>query len=369
MECALIDKRSDAASGKHFPGGTPKTHLKLSEGQTSLSAISNPISISFAELLSPEEISQLLETVEMLKKLVEANPDDDQSLEILKEAYWKIGDQAQGLAVTRQLADTYMKLGQYSAAMLEYEGILLHEPNSPEVVAILAELEGKLYQNKNTAAHSSIALDFGLVELEETADAPASPEVSAAKEDNAAQPPSLIATPATRLPTSPRNQAPVTLTHDGNDPLARFLVQHRLAAQDAVDSALKCVRDKNASLRANPDTQAISAGLLEEIINAGADADPLLARILDLTKFAYAPLEYYDIDRQIVKILPDNITLGRRILPFDIVSRTMMVAIDNPFDTPAKALVQQAVDYHIQWHLATPGVLRRILRDSYRLAG
>jgi len=324
------------------------------------SAIDTPLSISVAEHLTQEEREQILQTVEMLKGIIEETPDDDQSLEILKDAYWRLGQQAEGLAITRKLADAYLRQGQYSSAMLEYEGILLHEPDSAEVKALLAELEGKLHQGKSAAAKAPIALDFGIEEVVDPVP-PISPE--------AAGEPALIATVATRLPNAAKKALHPTLNQDPNEPLARFLIQHRLAPQDVVDAAMERVRSVNAEILATPDTQSVIAGLLEEIINAGIEAEPLLAAILDRTKFAYAPLNIYDIDRQIVKMLPENLTLGRRVVPFDIVSRTMMVAIDNPFDTPVKTLVQQTVDYHIQWHLAMPGDIHRILRDSYRLAG
>jgi len=178
--------------------------------------------------------------------------------------------------------------------------------------------------------------------------------------------PSLIATATTRRPKVVQPSTSVILDNDGNDPLARFLIQHRLASHEVVASALQRVRTHNSGM--DPETPGIIAGLLEEIIAAGVDAETLLSSIVDRTKCAYIPLEFYDIDRQIVKILPENLTLGRRIVPFDIVSRTMMVAFDNPFDGVAKTLVQQSVDYHVQWHLASPGVMHHILRDSYRIA-
>ena len=325
-------------------------------------AIDTPISISLAEHLTPEEREQILQTVETLKAITEANPDDDQSLEILKDAYWRLGQQAEGLAVTRKLADTYLRQGQYSSAMLEYEGILLHEPDSAEVQTLLSDLEAKLHQGKNAAPKTSIALDFGLVELDTPP--PLDPSIPAPVE------PALIATTETRLPNAAiRKTVHVSLDQDPNEPLARFLVQHRLAPPDIVEKARERVHSLNAAIQADPNTLSVAAGLLDEIIKAGVEAEPLMAAILDRTKFAYAPLEIYDIDRQIVKMLPENLTLGRRVVPFDVVSRTMMVAIDNPFDTAVKTVVQQTVDYHIQWHLAMPGVLHRILRDSYRLAG
>ena len=316
----------------------------------------------------------------MFKAVIQANPDDYQSLEILKEAYWKIGQQTEGLAVTRQLADTYMRLGQYSSAMLEYEGILLHNPDSAEVESILAGLEEKLHPHKAGAAKAAIAMDFGVAEEPPAAAAPAilpatlpaaAPTLAPApaKEERPPSPqpePTLIATAATRRPKVVQASAATTLDNDGNEPLARFLIQHRLASHEVVNSALQRVRTHNSGM--DPETPGIIAGLLEEIIAAGVDAETLLSSIVDRTKCAYVPLEFYDVDRQIVKILPENLTLGRRIVPFDIVSRTMMVALDNPFDGAAKTLVQQSVDYHVQWHLAAPGVLHRILRDSYRIA-
>lgn len=340
----------------------PKNTLETWLRKPILTVIDTPISISLADHLLPEEREQILQTVEMFRVITQANPDDYQSLEILKEAYWKIGQQTEGLAVTRQLADTYLRLGQYSSAMLEYEGILLHEPNSPEVETILGQLEEKLHQG--SAAKASISMDFGVVE-----EIPPAAPVGDSPLASASVQPTLIATSATRMPKIAHLETPVSLDNDGNEPLAKFLIQHRLASHEVTNKALQRVREYNASLKAAPDTQAVAAGLLEEIINnGGVDAETLLSAIVDRTKFAYVPLEFYDIDRQIVKMLPESLTLGRRIVPFDIVSRTMMVAIDNPFDTPAKTLVQQTVDYHIQWHLVQPGVLHRVLRESYRIA-
>ena len=93
-----------------------------------LAGIDTPLSISLAEHLTPEEREQILQTVETLKTLTEANPDDYQSLEILKDAYWRLENQCAGLEAARKLADAYLRLGQYSSALLEYEGILLQEP-------------------------------------------------------------------------------------------------------------------------------------------------------------------------------------------------------------------------------------------------
>ena len=41
--------------------------------------------------------------------------------------------------------------------------------------------------------------------------------------------------------------------------------------------------------------------------------DAVLSSLIDRTKFAYVPLEYYDVDRQIARMLPDHLTLGRSV--------------------------------------------------------
>ena len=65
-------------------------------------------------------------------------------------------------------------------------------------------------------------------------------------------------------------------------------------------------------------------------------------------------------------MLSGSITLGRLIVPFDIVSRTIMVALANPFDTVGKDAIQQILDYNIQWHLSSPAAIHKILNDTYR---
>ena len=81
------------------------------------------------------------------------------------------------------------------------------------------------------------------------------------------------------------------------------------------------------------------------------------------------PLEYYDIDRQVVRMLPDELTISRLFVPFDLVSRTIMVAVCNPFDAAAREAVQQSLDYTVKWYLAKPSAIIKTLQDIYRLEG
>src|SRR5437899_9294473 len=80
--------------------------------------------------------------------------------------------------------------------------------------------------------------------------------------------------------------------------------------------------------------------------------DQIISGLVDRTKAAFIPLEYYDFDRQLARMLPDNLTIGRLCVPFDLISRTIMVACCNPFDASGRAAVRQSLDYTVSWSLA-----------------
>jgi hypothetical protein len=303
--------------------------------------------------VSTEEQEQILQTIEMFEVITQTNPDDCQSLEILKEAYWKLDKKKEALDVTRKLADAYMAQGQYSSAMMEYEGILQHEPDAPEIATLLANVEAKLNLGKNgdgamSNSTPSIDLDlsaFGGIEQDEAM---------------------LITTGKTQdvKKALKKTDFDVALTDDGNEPFAKFLIQHRIVPKDVVSSAMERVAMANKNLG----EQEIAACLASEIIQSQAiETEPLLCAILDRTKFAYIPLDCYDVDRQVVKMLPESLTLGRLIVPFDILSRTVMIAMANPFDALGKEAVQQLLDYNVQWHIASPQAIKNILRSAYRM--
>ena len=93
--------------------------------------------------LTSEEYAQILQTIEMFEVISQAEPGDCQSYDILKEAYLKIGQIEAALQVSRKLAEAYLNMGLYSSALLECEGILQLQPNSPDIVALMGEIESR----------------------------------------------------------------------------------------------------------------------------------------------------------------------------------------------------------------------------------
>ena len=80
----------------------------------------------------------------MFEVITRTQPDDYQSLEILKEAYTKLGRMDETLRTARKLAEAYFNVGSYALAMQECEMLLGQDPNAPEVLAMLGDIESRL---------------------------------------------------------------------------------------------------------------------------------------------------------------------------------------------------------------------------------
>ena len=93
--------------------------------------------------LTASEEAQLSQTIEMFEVITQSQPQDYQSLEILKEAYSKLGREKEVIGTSKRIAQAYVQLGQLSSAILEYETILQRFPDDPDVQAALKEIETK----------------------------------------------------------------------------------------------------------------------------------------------------------------------------------------------------------------------------------
>lgn len=297
---------------------------------------------------SQEEHSQILQTIEMFEAITQTQPDDYQSLEILKEAYHKVGRQEESLRMSRRLAEAYFNVGSYTLALQECDVLLMKEPNSPEVLAMLGEIETKLQAAGQVIA--SKGAKNGSIGPN---------DLLGGKGDSNG----TLIEAGGRGALTGRVDAHHLLER-GDDHLAKFLIVQQLFPEEQVTSALESVTMANKHLNG----QALAASLLDHM--CGPDVDKLedvLSSLIDRTKFAYVPLEYYDTDRQIVRMLPDSLTLGRLFVPFDLISRTIMVACCNPFDAAGREAVQQSLDYTVAWYLAKPAPIAKILQETYRL--
>src|SRR5271170_4889547 len=102
--------------------------------------------------LNPDEEAQLGQTIEMFEAIVQSQPSDTQSLEILKEAYSKLKREDDVVHTSKRIAEAYLQQGQLSSAILEYETVLQRRPEDADVQAALKQIE---YRANNVAVQSA----------------------------------------------------------------------------------------------------------------------------------------------------------------------------------------------------------------------
>jgi tetratricopeptide (TPR) repeat protein len=269
--------------------------------------------------------AQLAQTIEMFEVITQSQPLDYQSLEILKEAYYKLGRQKDVVNTSKRIAQAYVQLGQLSSAILEYESILQRYPEDPDVKAALLDIESK-------------AGNF----------------VAAA----AAQEGDLAVRTAPGEVTEPVQ--PTEDVDDGRLMMEKIFVEGRLLS--APDFNLYW---RTPALNAPPGT------ILEPFIQVLADKglvplDRSMKLVCERSRLPFLPLDKYDIDVDVARGLPREICHRWCILPFDRMSKSVQVATANPFNRQVVLELERATRSRLLWYLCPPAELVRAIRKMLR---
>lgn len=269
-----------------------------------------------------QEDPKLLETVQMFEVITAANPDDYQSYEILKEAYGKLGREREAIDASKKIAKIYVRLGQISHAILEYEGILQNSPDDAEALAALGDLESKM------PGYAAVA----------------EPEPEPEPEP---------------LPLEEAEQE-----EDSNLVLVDFMVQHGLFAEKHKPSILSALSSKIAEASAGMPPPCVLDVLAERAICPVENAILFLAQT---TKIPFMPMDSYDIDLRCAEQADRDLCVGRLVLPFDQISRTVFAATVNPLDRRSRQKIEASVRYRVQWYVAKPNDIRLKIKEAFRL--
>ena len=277
--------------------------------------------------LSQSEIAQLMQTIEMFEVITQSQAQDYQSLEILKEAYSKLGREKEVVATAKRIAQAYVQLGQLSSAILEYETVLQRDPGDPDVQAALRQIESKA---ASFSAEPALAPE------------PTAPAKAAAQPRRAAE----------RL-------AP-QVVEDGRQAMHKVFVDTRTITSGDFDLCWH-----------TSDMSAPSTGVIEPFIQMLADKailpiDKALRLLVDKTRLGYLPLEKYDPDLDLARTFPAQTCQRWCVLPFDRMSKSILVATANPFNQQAAKELASATPNRLLWYLAPPVEILKNLRKAFR---
>jgi tetratricopeptide (TPR) repeat protein len=278
--------------------------------------------------LNGSEEAQLLQTIEMFEVIVQSQPNDCQSLEILKEAYTKLGREQEIIDTSKRIAQAYLQMGQLSSAILEYETVLQRRPNDADVQAALKQIEDRA----NNVVVQQIA------EVEPTSATSSSDTARFRK----------------------KMRAVADEVDDGRKAMNKIFVEGRVI--NAGDFDL-CWRP--------PDLNQAPADVSEPFIHtlAGKGLLPVekaLKLLSDKSRLAYLPLDKYEVDIELTRGFPMDICRRWCVLPFDRMSKAILVGTANPFNQQAAKELAKTTTSRLLWYLASPAELMQNIRKAFR---
>jgi tetratricopeptide (TPR) repeat protein len=278
--------------------------------------------------INASEEAQLQQTIEMFEVIVQSQPNDCQSLEILKEAYTKLGREQEVVSTSKRIAQAYLQMGQLSSAILEYETVLQRRPNDTDVQAALKQIEDKA---NNVAVQQITGLE---------------PSSLSPSSDTARFRKKVRATAAEEI-------------DDGRTVMHKVFVEGRTITAGDFDL---CWR--------SPDLTKPPSDVVEPFIHTLSEkavlpVDKSLKLLSDKSRLAYLPLEKYEVDMELARGFPMAICRRWCVLPFDRMSKSILVATANPFNQQAAKELGEATTSRLLWYLATPAELIQIIRKAF----
>jgi tetratricopeptide (TPR) repeat protein len=280
-----------------------------------------------APKLNSAEEAQLLQTIEMFEVIVQSQPSDTQSLEILKEAYYKLDREDDLINISKRIAEAYLMQGQLSSAILEYETVLQRRPDDQEVQNSLKKIEDKAS--------------------------------SGALEANGADSVAPIMATDTQMFSKRARVATFTEVEDGRKTMQKIFVDSKLITAGDFDLCWQ-----------TPDNESSPAEVNEPFIarlgeKANFHVEKSLKLLSDKSRAAYLSLDRYDVDIDLARGFPADVCRRWCVLPFDRMSKAILVATANPFNQEAAKQLGAATTSRLLWYLASPTEIIANLRKAF----
>jgi hypothetical protein len=172
----------------------------------------------------------------------------------------------------------------------------------------------------------------------------------------------MMATPSISETTMIRRKSRSAATEemdDGRKSLYKVFVESKLITAGDFDL---CWRNADMSV-APPDVVEPFIQMLHE---KGIHLVEKSLRLLsDKSRVAYLPLDRYEIDMELARGFPADVCRRWCVLPFDRMSKAILVATANPFNQQAAKELSEATTHRLLWYVASPNELVTNLRKAF----
>ncbi len=179
-------------------------------------------------------------------------------------------------------------------------------------------------------------------------------------ESAGAEPAALTAAPEAAKSPAKKSRAVAGEIDDGRAMLRKIFVDSKTISAGDFDLCWRAA-----------DLTAAPADVVEPFIQILHDKGILLSEkslklLSDKSRMAYLPLEKYDVDIDLTRGFPAEICRRWCVLPFDRMSKAILVATANPFNQQAVKELSATTSHRLVWYLVPPADLLVNLRKAFR---
>jgi type IV pilus assembly protein PilB len=136
--------------------------------------------------------------------------------------------------------------------------------------------------------------------------------------------------------------------------LGELLIEGKLITPEHLDEALKLQKEKG--------------GLLGQIlVSLGYTTEEAIAQALTAQYgFPYLPLGGYEIDREVAKLIPENVARQYGLIAVDRVGSILTVAMSNPLNTQATEDIEMMTRLKVQVFVSTATDVNDAIKRCYK---
>ena len=137
-------------------------------------------------------------------------------------------------------------------------------------------------------------------------------------------------------------------------PLGEILIDSKLITQDQLAEALKVQQEKG--------------GLIGQVlVSLGYTGEEDVAKAL-MAQYGipYMPLSSYEIDREVAKMIPENVARQYGVLAVDKVGNILTIVMSNPLNSQAIEDIEMMTKLKMQVFVSTVTDVTHALNDIYK---
>lgn len=136
--------------------------------------------------------------------------------------------------------------------------------------------------------------------------------------------------------------------------LGQLLIEIGVITRGQLDEALKAQKERG--------------GLIGQIlVDLGHASEEAIAQALTAQYgFPYLPLENYDIDPEVVKIVPKNVASQFCLVPVDKIGSNLTIAMSNPLNTLAIEDIELVSGLCVQIFVSTGTDIKKAIEKYYK---